>query len=180
MAEIDLRSADQIVNNQIPNGLPGEAMRKSMENKNILAEKGSLYVGTGLTETVNISGDAYEIAKTDKLALPEDSDGMVLVVDSNSSLGLSYKNIASIGSVLYNQAQSITSDQQVLARTNIGAAHSFEVAPNGGISIVRSTSVSDFISLKAATAAEIGGIRVYVGSSLPETLVDGVFYFVTT
>lgn len=179
MAEIDLRSAEQIVKNQIPNGLPGEAMRKSMENKNILAEKGSLYVGTGLTETVNISGDAYEIAKTDKLVLPENSDGMVLVADSNSDLGLSYKNIASIGGVLYNQVQRITSDQQALARANIGAAHSFVAAPNGGI-IVSSGSDSDFISLKAATETEIGGIRVYVGSSLPETLYDGVFYFVTT
>lgn len=180
MAEIDLRSVDQIANNQIPNGLPGEAMRKSMENKNILAEKGSLYVGTGETERVEIAGDNYLVAKTGKLTPGSDSNGMVLVADSTAQFGLSYKNVASVGAVSYDQSQNLIITQQSQARINIGAAHSFEVAPNGGISIVRSTSVSDLIFLKAATAAEIGGIRVYVGSSLPETLVDGVFYFVTT
>ena len=59
MAELDLRSAKYTEKEQIPNGLPGEVMRKSMENKNILTRKGSLYVCTGIVDEVKILGDNY-------------------------------------------------------------------------------------------------------------------------
>lgn len=172
MAEIDLRSADQTMNKQIPNGLPGEAMRKSMENKNILAEKGSLYVGTGKTEIVSIdrTGDSYIIAQTDKIT--PTVDGTVLVADSTSSTGLSYKNISDVGSVLYNQSQNLTDIQQKQARTNIGAARN---VVGDGLNIA-----DGIISLSVSANGNLGGIKVSVVQSLPTTLVDDVFYFVTT
>jgi len=34
-------------NGEIPAGLPGNIMRKSMENKNLLEKKDSIYIGTG-------------------------------------------------------------------------------------------------------------------------------------
>lgn len=170
MAEIDLRSADQTINKQIPNGLPGEAMRKSMENKNILAEKGSLYVGTGAVERVKILEDDYLIAQTGKLT--PGLDNAVLVADSTSSMGLSYKNISDVGSVLYNQPQNLEDAQQKQARANIGAASN--VVGDG-------LNVSDgVISLPVSSNGNLGGIKVSVVQSLPTTLVDDVFYFVTT
>lgn len=170
MAEIDLRSADQTINKQIPNGLPGEAMRKSMENKNILAEKGSLYVGTGAVERVKILGDDYLIAQTGKIT-PE-VDGTVLVADSASACGLSYKNISDVGGVLYNQSQNLTDIQQKQARTNIGAARN---VVGDGLNIA-----DGIISLSVSANGNLGGIKVSVVQSLPTTLADDVFYFVTT
>ena len=123
MAEFDLRSANYTEKEQIPNGLPGEAMRKSMENKNILADKGSLYVGTGAAEKVKILGDDYLIAQTGKLS--PGSNNEVLVADSNEPMGLVYKNISDVGGVLYNQPQNLNVAQQTQARTNIGAAKKF-------------------------------------------------------
>lgn len=174
MAEIDLRN-----NEQIPNGLPGEAMRKSMENKNILAEKGSLYVGTGAVETVEILGDNYLIAQTGKLT--PGPDNAVLVVDSTSSTGLSYKNVNSLisGVVRYDISQEdLTGANQAQARTNIMAAREFDTGP--GLGLTTSSPDNNIIYLKAATESELGGIKVSVARSLPTTLVDDVFYFVTT
>ena len=250
MAEFDLRSADQTINKQIPNGLPGEAMRKSMENKNILKEKGSLYVGTGAVETVEILGDNYLIAQTGKLT--PGSDDMVLVADSTNSngLGLSYKNVEDIigGVVRYDiSPQGLNVTQKTNARTNIGAAKEFtagtglefnsnnsslslkigdglNVNTNNSLSLKAATASTiggvkigdglnvnsnSSLSLKAATTSTIGGvkigdgsgldvdtggalsllvsangnlggIKVSVVSSLPTTLADDVFYFVTT
>lgn len=173
MAEIDLRN-----NEQIPNGLPGEAMRKSMENKNILAEKGSLYVGTGAVETVEILGDNYLIAQTGKLT--PGSDNAVLVTDSTSSVGLSYKNVNSLisGVVRYDASQSLSGNNQAQARANIKAAREFNVGP--GLGLTTSSPDNNIVYLKAASEAELGGIKVSVVQSLPTTLVDDVFYFVTT
>ena len=226
MAEFDLRSADQTINKQIPNGLPGEAMRKSMENKNILKEKGSLYVGTGAVETVEILGNNYSIAQTGTITPDPKKNGTVLVADSESECGLSYKNISDIGGVLYNQSQSLNVSQKTQARTNIGAAEKFTAGTGlaftnnylsltaatkstiGGVKIGDGLSVdSGVLSLPVATKSAIGGvkignglnvtpsgvlslpvsangnlggIKVSVVSSLPTTLADDVFYFVTT
>lgn len=227
MAEFDLRN-----NEHIPNGLPGEAMRKSMENKNILAEKGSLYVGTGVAETVEILGNSYKIAQTGKLTPGPGSDNKVLVADSKSTVGLSYKNVKDIigGVVRYDISQNLNVTQKEKARDNIGAAKEFTAGTGlafntsnslylkaattstiGGVKIGDGLSVNSnsSLSLKAATTSTIGGvkigdgsgldvdtggavsllvsangnlggIKVSVVSSLPTTLADDVFYFVTT
>ena len=225
MAEFDLRSADQTINKQIPNGLPGEAMRKSMENKNILKEKGSLYVGTGAVETVEILGNNYSIAQTGTITPDPKKNGTVLVADSDSECGLSYKNISDVGGVLYNQPQSLNVSQKIQARTNIGAAEKFTAGTGlaftnnylsltaatkstiggvkigdglsvdsgvlslpvattsaiGGVKIGNGLNVKDgVLSLPVSANGNLGGIKVSVVSSLPTTLADDVFYFVTT
>lgn len=217
MAEFDLRSADYTENKQIPNGLPGKVMRKSMENKNILTQKGSLYVGTGTVDEVKILGDNYLIAQTGEL-IPG-SDNAVLVADSNSTTGLSYKNVEDIigGVVRYDTPQNLKVTQKTQARTNIGAAEKFTAGKglvfgtNNSLSLKVATGLEfnsdDFLYLTAATTSVIGGvkigdgldvgtdgvlslpvsangnlggIKVSVVSSLPTTLADDVFYFVTT
>lgn len=196
MAEIDL-----INNGQIPNGLPGEVMRKSMENKNILAEKGSLYVGTGVAETVEILGNSYKIAQTGKLT--PGSDNAVLVADSNNPMGLSYKNVKDIigGVVRYDKPQGLKEGEKTQARDNIGAAKEFTAGTGlefnsnnslclkvattstiGGVKIGDGLSVGTdgVLSLPVSANGDLGGIKVSVVSSLPTTLADDVFYFVTT
>lgn len=215
MAEIDL-----INNGRIPNGLPGEVMRKSMENKNILAEKGSLYVGTGAVETVEILGNNYSIAQTGTITPGVDGDGKVLVADSASECGLSYKNVKDIiGEVVrYDISQNLNVTQKEKARDNIGAAEKFTAGTglaftNNSLSLKAATGLEfnsdNSLCLKAATTSTIGGvkigdgsglnvtpsgvlslrvsangnlggIKVSVVSSLPTTLADDVFYFVTT
>ncbi len=54
-------------NNCISNGLRADIMRSSMENKNLLSDKGSIYVGTG--EKITVGG--AEIGKTTVLPLGE-------------------------------------------------------------------------------------------------------------
>ena len=201
MAEFDLRSADYTENKQIPNGLPGEAMRKSMENKNILAEKGSLYVGTGAVERVKILGNDYLIAQTGTIT-PK-VNGTVLVADSASECGLSYKNVEDIigGVVRYDISQGLNVTQKTKARTNIGAAKEFTAGTGlafnsnnsslhltaatksdiGGVKIGDGLNVSSgVLSLSVSANGDLGGIKVSVVSSLPTTLADDVFYFVTT
>ena len=201
MAEFDLRSTDYTENKQIPNGLPGEAMRKSMENKNILAEKGSLYVGTGAVERVKILGNDYLIAQTGTITPKKNENGKVLVADSTEPMGLVYKNISDVGGVLYNQSQSLNVDQKTQARTNIGAAKEFTAGTGlafnsnnsslhltaatksdiGGVKIGDGLNVSSgVLSLSVSANGKLGGIKVSVVSSLPTTLADDVFYFVTT
>ncbi len=60
-------------NNCISNGLRADIMRSSMENKNLLSDKGSIYVGTG--EKITTGGTS--VAKTKALALGE--NGNVLI-----------------------------------------------------------------------------------------------------
>lgn len=201
MAEIDL-----INNGQIPNGLPGEVMRKSMENKNILAEKGSLYVGTGVAETVEILGNSYKIAQTGKLTPGPDSDNKVLVADSKEPMGLAYKNVKDIigGVVRYDKPQGLKEGEKTQARDNIGAAKEFTAGTGlefnsnnsslhlkaamtstiGGVKIGDGSGLnvtpSGALSLRVSANGNLGGIKVSVVSSLPTTLADDVFYFVTT
>ena len=216
MAEFDLKTAE----NQIPNGLPGVVMRKSMENKNILAEKGSLYVGTGVAETVEILGNSYKIAQTGKLTPGPDSDNKVLVADSKEPMGLAYKNVKDIigGVVRYDKPQGLKEGEKTQARDNIGAAKEFTAGTGlefnsnnsslhlkaatglefnsnnslclkvattstiGGVKIGNGLNVtpSGVLSLPVSANGNLGGIKVSVVSSLPTTLADDVFYFVTT
>ena len=74
-------------NNCIPKGLRVDIMRYSMENKNLLSKKGSIYVGTG--ETTTVGGE--KIYKTRALELG--SDGEVLQVKSGD---LAYDKIRDV------------------------------------------------------------------------------------
>lgn len=110
MANIDLRDASQFLNSdQIPNLMPCEVMRKSIENKNLLSAKGDLYVGTGESEDITIDEDIYTVAKTGKIAAPTNlatGEEAILVYDQTN--GLQYKAGKESGFLAYNVAQSIT------------------------------------------------------------------------
>ena len=66
-------------NNCIPSGLRADIMRHSMENKNLLSAKGSIYVGTG--ETVTVGGE--KIYKTRVLQLGSEGE---LLTNINGTL----------------------------------------------------------------------------------------------
>lgn len=62
----------------IETGLRADVMRLSMENKNLLSNKDSIYVGTGDTTSVNVGGSTITIPTTK--ALEKGSDNTVLSV----------------------------------------------------------------------------------------------------
>ena len=49
----------------IKNGLPGRPMRLAIENKELLAQAGSVYVGTGETNIVSVGGVEYTVPVTE-------------------------------------------------------------------------------------------------------------------
>lgn len=72
-------------NGIIPNGTPAQSFRQSVENKNLLAAKGSIYVGTG---TINDDGSA----KTTALAAG-DANTVLQVVQDGEAKNLKYGKI---------------------------------------------------------------------------------------
>lgn len=85
----------------IRNGLPGKPMRMAMETKALLDEKGALYAGTGVSETVTITGLGptgptgantveYSVPKTAKVSPPNESGTYYLVYDGSTETGLKW------------------------------------------------------------------------------------------
>lgn len=70
-------------NGEIPAGLPGSIMRKSMENKNLLKQKDSIYIGTGEKDE-----DGVAITK----ALEPGKPNTVLCVDNDEKVVFSKLN----------------------------------------------------------------------------------------
>ena len=97
MAEINPSNLIETGSNAIPNGQVAIAMRRSMENKNLLTGKGSLYAGTGRTYPSQDSvGNTYNTAVTDAVEAPTQS-GQVLVSNLDSGgpdTGLKWRNAA--------------------------------------------------------------------------------------
>lgn len=77
----------------IANGLRADIMRKSIENKNLLSIKGSLYVGTGVSDSTTIDGQTINIPTTNSLNPSVLDVNKILVADSTQSLGLKYSKI---------------------------------------------------------------------------------------
>lgn len=83
-------------NNCIRNGLRADIMRKSIENKNLLSQKGSMYVGTGTVVSTVIGGDTFNIPITAELSTQEQGQILadtVLVCQSSAPCGLQYQKI---------------------------------------------------------------------------------------
>ena len=122
MAEIDLR--DQNMAENVRDMLPHKSMRLSMENKNLLSEKGDIYVGTGGSQSVTIEDDTYIIAKTAKVSVPSEvissNESAILIYDKTNNL--QYKKSSESGFVTYGVEQSLNDGQKSTARNNIGAA----------------------------------------------------------
>ena len=80
--------------NTIPSGLASDLMRMSMENKNLLETKGSIYVGTGRT---NKDG----VAITEALE-PGEPNTVLTVLDNEGTLGYSKVTPQMVNSDTYN------------------------------------------------------------------------------
>ena len=78
-------------NGFIENGLRADIMRHSMENKNLLNTKGSIYVGTGRQTTITTSQGDYNVPIT--TSLPCGTNNTVLTANSSEPTGLEYKKI---------------------------------------------------------------------------------------
>ena len=94
--------------NTIPSGLASDLMRMSMENKNLLKTKGSIYVGTGRT---NKDG----VAITEALK-PGEPNTVLTVLDSEGTLGYSKVTPQMMNSGTYYNIQcskSISADNHV-------------------------------------------------------------------
>lgn len=93
---VDLIEDNANEKGSLPNQQPGPVFRLSMENKNLLHEKGSIYVGTGETNdyslTANGGTSEYKIAETMALEAPSDPN-YTLVTDPTSSCGLAWKSV---------------------------------------------------------------------------------------
>lgn len=138
MAEIDMRQGDNITNNQIPSILPAEVMRKSMENKNLLTDKGSIYVGTGETETIAIEDDNYIVAKTAVLSPTGMNDGAILACNAENGLG--FKNAGESGFLTYLTDQTWQDGERDKALSNL-----FE-----GLSATQQTQVRSWLNAGSA------------------------------
>lgn len=82
--------------NCILNNLRADVMRKSIENKNLLAKKGSMYVGTGNMETISIEDDTYIIPITAELSTQDQGQILadtVLTTQSAANYGIHYQKI---------------------------------------------------------------------------------------
>ena len=100
-------NGETVYSNTLPDNLWANVMRQSIENKNLLAERGAIYVGTGKVTTVvtgekDTEGDyiQQEIARTSALTPPlaEDAEGVIaerkfLATDNVSDLGVGWRSI---------------------------------------------------------------------------------------
>lgn len=97
MAEFNPSDLIETGSNAIPNGQVASVMRRSMENRNLLSEKGALYAGTGEPYATQDSvGNTYNTAITDAVKAPTQS-GQVLVSNLDSGgpdTGLEWQNAA--------------------------------------------------------------------------------------
>ena len=73
-------------NGIIPNNTSAQSFRQSVENKNLLAEKGSIYIGTG--QYIDL-GEGKKIAKTTALAAG-DANTVLQVVQDGEGKTLQY------------------------------------------------------------------------------------------
>ena len=104
---------DDAEKNALANNLPGRVMRLSMENKNLLMNKGQIYVGTGNTHPVTItyvddaggsSSVTYNIPITEASPVPSSTATsgapLFLVFTGEGDTGLKWKTVDEIKAIL--------------------------------------------------------------------------------
>ena len=140
------------INNCILNNLRADVIRKSIENKNLLANKGSMYVGTGDTETISIGGDTYIIPITAELSTQDQGQILadtVLAVQNSANYGICYQKINPACVEPTTQANplvyDITAREAVLAKKMSARGNS---VPKAGI--VKYVNSSKTTSLETA------------------------------
>jgi len=121
-----------VVNNgNIIQNLRADIMRKAMQPKGLLSDKGGIYVGTGQYEDIVAGDDTYRIYKTVEL-YPGSGviNGTPLVTDSGETCGLKFGPIS--GSLIDNYTLSVsklrTSDpaNKILVSNGPGVAPTFQ------------------------------------------------------
>lgn len=88
----------QNTNSVIANGLEAKKMRHKIENKDLLSQKGALYVGTGNTTSTGA-------CVTTAFTIPADSNGKALVANNDSDTGWSLSDhISNADNIKVNDA----------------------------------------------------------------------------
>lgn len=114
-------------NGIIPNNQRADVMRCSIENKNLLNSKGSIYVGTGESHTIyNGGGEGVDINIPITTALPVGPDGSLLICDNSSNAGLSYINKSDL-SVGYSNIANFSSGLSIINNSSIQNVSSIEI-----------------------------------------------------
>lgn len=99
-------------------GLRADVMRKLMETKNTLSQSGSIYVGTGNYETVNVGTDYCKIYETEALKHPGKA-GKFLITTSD---GLEYPDDSGIKYDSSSKKLSVASaDLTTVSATTVSA-----------------------------------------------------------
>lgn len=147
--------------NTIPSGFASDLMRMSMENKNLLKTKGSIYVGTGRT---NKDG----IAITEALE-PGEPNTVLTVLDSEGTLGYSKVTPQMVESGTYYNIQcskSMLADNHVSHVENTDCA-SYALSGEGAAI----TIYNEFKSLNTRIATTITKISA-IKNKWPEWPLD--------
>lgn len=120
--------------NTIPAGLASDLMRMSMENKNLLKTKGSIYVGTGQTNKDNV-------AITEALE-PGEPNTVLTVLDSEGTLGYSKVTPQMVNSGTYNiVCSNILSINNVPYARNVKKVN-YAIRPDAGSGVYTSSIYS--------------------------------------
>ena len=146
-------------NNCIPKGLRADIMRRSMENKNLLSGKGSIYVGTGESITVG----EEKIYKTKALELGEEGEVLQVkngdlvydkIQDGAIDSSVNYTNLVNSVKKLSLQNSQFDPDTTYgnleITNTNIDSSEmntittNIRIIPQGGVSCEVQNSSSDF------------------------------------
>ncbi len=125
--------------NCIETGLRADIMRCSMENKNLLNKKGSIYVGTG--ETITVGGQkiyttkALELGNTGEILQVKDGTlGYAKVQNSAINGSVNYNNLSNTLSNIYLTSEQFNSTTDYsklkIQNSNINTTQSLEITTN--------------------------------------------------
>lgn len=118
--------AEVIDDNTIPNGLSADVMRELLQSKNMLKNKGDMYIGTGIQEN--------EVYKTEILSGP--SKGGLVLAGTNTGSGVE---------VQYQSAVDVLNEDLRIGgregNVKIGDGAEIESGVSGGIAIGANTYV---------------------------------------
>lgn len=122
----------------IEGGLEASKMRRKMESKDTLADRGALYVGTGTKE------DSFTVTKS-IAPVGSDDDGNVLVADSKSPVGWAIKECPKA-----TEATTVS--------TNIGQAKITDIFEDDGTTVKTAKLAK---GLQSDTAQSVNGTNWY-------------------
>lgn len=140
----------------IPNLVTAKVIRKRMEDKNSLNQKGKLYVGTGVKESIDGKDTVCVTASFITCSSTADKSGQAIIVAGSSDVGLTVGKIGptALGAIVQSTSGSIitgisqstgggklqffTKDQESLSfgkakETTITNNKYYEIAANGSV-----------------------------------------------